>query len=116
VGDVSLYKYTRIYTIRTSIYKPSALGCPDIFSSAILTDAFFTTSQTNNLHPDRIAALSTPLVIVTNVAWQTHVMLFKVVLSCISHPCDFPLGDDYDINLADTTNKDMLNIGLLKQI
>jgi hypothetical protein len=33
----------------------------------------------------------------------------------VSHPRDFSPDDDYDINLADTTNKDTFDIGLLRQ-
>lgn len=115
VGGVNLYQYTRIRFVYLSINR-TLRGVPT-FSNAIAADVFFTTSLANNLHPDPITLLPfDPLVIVTNVAWQTHVMPFKVALSCISHPCDFPLGDDYDINLVDATNKDTYNIGLLKQI
>lgn len=72
------------------------------FSNAIPTDIFFTTSQANNLHPDPIAA---PIRLPRDsdecrLADAYNAIQSRSILHFI-HPCDFPLGDDYDINLVD---------------
>lgn len=59
VRDVNLYPYTRIRFAHLSIKR--TLRGVLMFSNAIPADAFFTTSQANNLHPDLIAAPIRPL-------------------------------------------------------